>query len=71
MSQHALRIEGKRMDFELKDLMSIADKMNIKKPMQLIEQVRAAVADWKKFANEVEVEKELAKAIKRTLVYRA
>ncbi len=71
VSQHALSIEGKRTDFEIKDFMSIADKMNIKKPMQLIEQVKAAVADWQKFANEVEVEKELAKAIERTLVYRA
>jgi serine/threonine-protein kinase HipA len=70
VSQHALSIEGKRTDFELKDFMSIADKMNIKKPMQLIEQVRAAVADWQKFAYEVEVEKELAKAIERTLLYR-
>lgn len=69
VSQHALSIEGKRTDFENKDFMSIADKMNIKKPMQLIEQVRAAVADWQKFANEVEVEKELAKAIERTLLY--
>jgi serine/threonine-protein kinase HipA len=68
VSQHALSIEGKRTDFELKDFMSIADKMNIKKPMQLIEQVRAAVADWEKFAKEVEVEKELAKAIEGTLL---
>ncbi len=70
VSQHALSIEGKRTDFELKDFISIADKMNIKKPIQLIEQVRAAVADWQKFANEVEVEKELARAIERTLLYR-
>lgn len=71
VSQHALSIEGKRTDFEIKDFISIADKMNIKKPMQLIEQVRAAVADWQKFANEVEVEKELVRAIEKTLLYRA
>lgn len=69
VSQHALSIEGKRTEFEIKDFISIADKMNIKKPMQLIEQVRSAVADWQKFANDVEVEKELAKAIEKTLLY--
>lgn len=70
VSQHALSIEGKRTDFKIKDFMSLADKMNIKKPMQLIEKVRSAVADWQKFAKEVEVEMNLAKAIEETLLYK-
>lgn len=69
VSQHALSIEGKRTDFEIKDFMAIANNMNIKKPLQLIEQVRTAVANWHKFAKEVEVDKELAKAIESTLLY--
>jgi hypothetical protein len=40
--------------------------MNIKKPLEMIEQVRNAVGDWQKYAKEVEVDESLAKAIAKT-----
>lgn len=71
VSQHALSIEGKRTDFDVKDFINLATKMNIKKPHEMIEQVRNAVGDWQKYAKEVEVDESLAKAIESTLLYRA
>jgi serine/threonine-protein kinase HipA len=71
VSQHALSIEGKRTDFDVKDFINLATKMNIKKPLEMIEQVRNAVGDWQKYAKEVEVDESLAKAIESTLLYRA
>ncbi|MDP2175471.1 MAG: type II toxin-antitoxin system HipA family toxin [Bacteroidota bacterium] len=69
VSQHALSIEGKRTDFTVKDFVNLASKMNIKKPLEMIEKVRNAVGDWHKFAKKVEVDKTLAKAIENTLLY--
>jgi serine/threonine-protein kinase HipA len=69
VSQHALSIEGKRTDFDVKDFINLATKMNIKKPLEMIEQVRNAVGDWQKYAKEVEVDESLAKAIAKTLLY--
>ena len=66
VSQHALSIEGKRTDFDVKDFINLATKMNIKKPLEMIEQVRNAVGDWQKYAKEVEVDESLAKAIAKT-----
>jgi serine/threonine-protein kinase HipA len=69
VSQHALSIEGKRTDFDVKDFINLATKMNIKKPLEIIEQVRNAVGDWQKYAKEVEVDESLAKAIAKTQLY--
>jgi serine/threonine-protein kinase HipA len=69
VSQHALSIEGKRTNFYVKDFINLATKMNIKKPLEMIEQVRNAVGDWQKYAKEVEVDESLAKAIESTLLY--
>ena len=69
VSQHALSIEGKRTDFDVKDFINLATKMNIKKPLEMIEQVRNAVGDWQKYAKEVEVDESLAKAIAKTQLY--
>jgi len=66
VSQHALSIEGKRTDFDVKDFINLATKMNIKKPLEIVEQVRNAVGDWQKYAKEVEVDESLAKAITKT-----
>ena len=35
---------------ELKDLMTVAKEMNIKKPAAIIESVSKAVKDWKRYA---------------------
>ena len=70
VSQHALSIEGKRTDFTIKDFLSLADKINIKKPRLIIEQVIEAVSQWKQFAKTVEVDKNLTQAIEQTLLYK-
>lgn len=69
VSQHALSIGGKRKGFLAQDFITLANKMNIKKPKEIIEQVRNAVSNWRNFANEVAVDLDLTKAIERTLLY--
>ncbi len=67
VSQHALSIGGKRKDFVMQDFISLANAMNIKKPLEIIEQVKQAVSRWGHFAKLVEVDKVLTKAIESTL----
>jgi len=69
VSQHALSIGSKRKDFVTQDFINLASKMNIKKPKEIINQVQNAVSNWRHFANEVEVDKVLTKAIESTLLY--
>jgi serine/threonine-protein kinase HipA len=70
VSQHALSIEGKRSDIKINDFVNLATKMNIKKPLEIIEQVRNAVSDWQHYAKEFEVDESLAKAIEGTLFFK-
>ncbi|MDI1232706.1 MAG: type II toxin-antitoxin system HipA family toxin [bacterium] len=68
VSQHALSINGKRQTITTKDFMEVAYQMNIKKPKEIIEEVKVAVSDWKKYAKMVEVDAKLSKAIEQTLL---
>ncbi|MGB0838468.1 MAG: type II toxin-antitoxin system HipA family toxin, partial [Flavobacteriaceae bacterium] len=68
VSQHALSINGKRKDFSVEDLLSIAKGMNIKKPLDLIQEVQNAVCLWDDFAHQVKVSDQKREAIKQTLI---
>lgn len=68
VSQHALSINGKRKDITRADLQVVAKQMNIKKAHIIIEQIATVVQDWPVYAKEVEVEKRLRDAIKKTLL---
>lgn len=67
VSQHALSVNGKRIDITRADLLAVAKKMNIKKAASIIDEVSAVVANWNKYADKAEVGKELKNAIKKTL----
>jgi serine/threonine-protein kinase HipA len=68
VSQHALSINGKRKDITKSDLMVIGDTIKSKKASIIIEEITAAVSQWKKFANEVQVKPALRDAIDKTLI---
>ena len=68
VSQHALSINGKRANFTRKDLLSIADSMNIKKPNNIIDNISQVVHDWPKYAKKVNISTALKKSIGESLV---
>ncbi len=68
VSQHALSINGKRRNINRADLLSVARQMNVKRAEHIIDQVAEVISSWNKYANKVEVEKDLQKAIGKTLI---
>jgi serine/threonine-protein kinase HipA len=50
--QHQMSINGKRDGFVMDDLLAVADNINLPRPMDVIEPIQAAVADWPKYADE-------------------
>ncbi|MEI7803281.1 MAG: type II toxin-antitoxin system HipA family toxin, partial [Bacteroidota bacterium] len=50
MKAHQLSVNGKNDATDLKDLLTVAKEMNIKKPVAIIESVTKAVKNWKRYA---------------------
>jgi serine/threonine-protein kinase HipA len=53
--QHQMLVGGKAWDITDADLISLADKFDIRKPAELLERVAAAVAQWPQFADQAGV----------------
>ncbi|MCS6934278.1 MAG: type II toxin-antitoxin system HipA family toxin [Chitinophagales bacterium] len=68
VSKHCLSINGKRGDITCDDLLAVAEQNSIRRPMQIIEQCAATVADWMRFAKMYDVDKRLAIAIDKILL---
>ncbi|MFT4678997.1 MAG: serine/threonine-protein kinase HipA [Flavobacteriales bacterium] len=66
VSQHALSVNGKRIDIQLEDLMTFAQAMNIKKAKQIIKEVKTVVGKWEDYANEASVDTKLRDEIWNT-----
>ena len=66
---HQMSVNGKRRDITVDDLIAVAPQANMRerKARQVIDQVRAAVADWPRFAAEAEVKDEFVDKIGRVL----
>ena len=64
---HQLSLNNKRDNFTTKDLMTVAEKADIKNANIIIRQIIDVVAEWDKYANEVGVKSEHVVQIKRTL----
>ena len=66
---HQMSVNGKRRDITVDDLVAVAPQANMRerKARQVIDQVRAAVADWPRFAAEAEVKDEFVEKIGRVL----
>jgi serine/threonine-protein kinase HipA len=69
VSRHSLSINGKRKNITREDLITVARKMNIKKPGQIIDQVAGVVSKWREYAGKVDVKKDLINVIEKTLLY--
>lgn len=68
VSAQSLMVNGKRENINDTDFLEVARQMNIKKPEEKIESVKAAVRRWIEFADEVNVEPKLRDGIKETLL---
>ncbi len=68
VSAQSLMVNGKREGITDDDFLEIARKMNIKKPLEKIGQVRMAVRKWNEFAEEVKVDALLRDSIRKTLL---
>lgn len=68
VSKHALSINGKRSEFDKSDFINVAQKMNIKKAGQIIEQIAVTVSNWGFYADKVNVNQPLKNAISKTLL---
>ena len=68
VSQHALSINGKRTNITKEELLSVGKSVNVKKAADVIDDINAAVAQWKKYADEVAVSPGLRDQIANTLI---
>ncbi len=55
---HQLSVNGKRTEIKKEDMIEVAAKMNIKKPLEIIEQVEDSIGRWNEFAKTAEVKKD-------------
>ncbi|UZJ40602.1 type II toxin-antitoxin system HipA family toxin [Prosthecochloris sp. SCSIO W1101] len=69
VSQHALSINTKRTNITKKDLLTIAKSINVKTAVEIIDEIDATVAQWKKYADEVAVPPSLRDQIADTLIH--
>ncbi|MDM1086744.1 MULTISPECIES: type II toxin-antitoxin system HipA family toxin [Myroides] len=68
VSQHNLSINGKRKDFERKDLVTIAEQNSIRNPNKIIDQALDLVKNWNHYAQMYQVDTTLAHQIDRELI---
>jgi serine/threonine-protein kinase HipA len=68
MEDHQLSINGKRKDIERSDMVTLAKKMNIKKPDEIIEKIISKVMNWSKYADRAKVSAKQVKAIEKTFL---
>lgn len=67
VSQHALRLNGKRQNITKDDLLAVAKAMNIKKSKHIILRIQEVVQQWAAYAEEVGVQPTLRDTINATL----
>ena len=68
VSQHALSINGKRKDITKADLLVIGESVRCKKASEIIDEINGKVNQWKRFADEVNVQPTLRDEIANTLL---
>jgi serine/threonine-protein kinase HipA len=69
-SQHQMSICNKWSDITQEDLTDFAKKINIKRPIEIIEQVADAVSRWHLLATKYRIPKALSQSIESTLLYK-
>jgi len=68
VNQHSMSINGKHRNISRDDLLSIAKANNIKKGEKIIEEIKNIVSNWKYYAEQANVRKDLKETITKNLV---
>jgi serine/threonine-protein kinase HipA len=68
VSQHALSINGKRLNITREDLLAVGKSIGSKNSAGIIDEINKTVSRWKTFADEVQVNPKLRDAIAAILV---
>jgi serine/threonine-protein kinase HipA len=68
VSRQSLSVNGERDQISHQDLLAVAKSMNIKKPVQIVDEVKTQVSRWEYYAEEQQVPTPLLKAIQSTLL---
>ncbi|TXF78859.1 type II toxin-antitoxin system HipA family toxin [Chryseobacterium sp.] len=68
VSQHNLSINGKRSNFVMEDLLSIAKQNSIRNPEKIIQNVLSAVNEWSYYADSCKVNKDLKELIDSSII---
>ncbi len=66
MKLHQMSINGKRENITRADLLVVAKQMNIKRPIEIIDEIISAVADWPIYAKEVGMDNNQTKLLGKT-----
>ncbi|MEA5129346.1 MAG: type II toxin-antitoxin system HipA family toxin [Proteiniphilum sp.] len=67
INRHQLSLNGKRDDFTLDDLITTGERMDIRNPRDIIEQINEVVSCWERYAQEAKIKKEYILQIKNAL----
>lgn len=65
---HQMTINGKKSNIGLEDVLAVAKNMNIKKPKDIIKEVKSALQNWKTFANEAKISENQTEEIKNLFI---
>jgi serine/threonine-protein kinase HipA len=68
IARHQMSVNGKREGIGQSDLLNVAKQMNIKKPKDIIAQVKETVSNWKYFAQEAQMPERQALALEKTFL---
>lgn len=67
VNKQTLSVNGKRLGIKKEDLMTIAKYNNIKKGKNIIDQINSVIKEWKKYADKVQLRKDLKEKIYTSL----
>lgn len=68
VSQHALSINGKRDEITKADLLVVGESIRCKKAADIVDEINDTVNQWKKYANEVDINPQFRDDIAKTLI---
>ena len=63
LSQHQLSVHNKRSDINREDLLIVAERMNIRKPKEIIDQIRGVISNWQMYGSATGVSEKQIRAI--------
>ncbi|HPS84272.1 MAG TPA: type II toxin-antitoxin system HipA family toxin [Bacteroidales bacterium] len=66
-NRHQLSLNGKRDHFTLKDLLAVAEKADVVRANEIIQQITETVSQWRDYARKADVKPEYATQIEKSL----